>query len=305
MSKTTRRYRYRTLREDYVEICRNNTVAALLLDYLASMDRMHDEARTQGERPTKWRAISGKWGGLVTVLQPPPSRETIRRALDILIDLDLVEEHPDNGKPAEPNITPPANRYRLISRNLIHMEREWAATSQEENSDIDEGGSVGVLGGLASRREGGSVTTPHESVKSEKEEGGVYAPAYEPPEVRAVRNDTTAHMNGWQLVAEYSDVTGIAAETIWHGGRVQKIAAGLAHAGMVPQDVREFMTEMKRTPDRYNGYRFAYLAEDLPRWKQQRVVNPAPRVLSDIERARREEEEEAERIRWRKEQGLL
>jgi len=57
---------------------------------------------------------------------------------------------------------------------------------------------------------------------------------------------------------------------------------------------------MKRTPERYNGYRFNYMAEDLPRWKQQHEAEtPKPRPLTEAERAQQEADLEAERRAWR------
>ena len=100
-----------------------------------------------------------------------------------------------------------------------------------------------------------------------------HASNYEPPEVRLLHNDTLAQANGYTLVQAYSEVTGIPGETLWQSAR--KTAAGLIRAGVTPQDVTEFLTEMKRTPERYNGYRFNYMAEDLPRWKQRHEATPA------------------------------
>jgi hypothetical protein len=132
----TRRPRYRTLREDYVQFCDGNVVASLLLDYFASADRIHDEQRTQGETPSDWRAISGRFGGLITCLQPQPTRETIRRALDILIKKKLIETHPDNGLRAEPNTNSVPNRYRLIAYRLLEMERAWTPALVEAGGDV-------------------------------------------------------------------------------------------------------------------------------------------------------------------------
>ena len=142
----------------------------------------------------------------------------------------------------------------------------------------------------------------HPNVVQEESDGVIAPPPFEPQKVNDLRNDTLAQANGWQLVEAYSGVTNIPAETIWLG--VRKTAAGLVRAGITPDDVREFITEMKRTPERYNGYRFNYMAEDLPRWKQQRAEKPAPRVVSDIERAQREAERKAEQAAWWKENGL-
>jgi hypothetical protein len=44
----------------------------------------------------------------------------------------------------------------------------------------------------------------------------------------------------------------------------------------------------------------------LQQWKRRQAERPAPaRVLSDRERAAQEQALEAERVAWRKEQGLL
>lgn len=302
-----RRPRYRTLREDYVEFCGGNTVAALLLDYLAGVERVHDEARTQGEQFTAWRPISGKYGGLVTVLQPAPKRQTVYAALTVLINAGLIEAHPDNGKPTEINTTPTASRFRLITGRLLEMEQAWAAESEAEVLSAGVGGVLYGTGGMSFTGQGPVLYGTHESVKGiEKKEYNAPPPqtdAFEPPDVSALRNDTVAHMNGYTLIQAYSDVTGIPGETLWQSAK--KVAAGLARAGITPEDVREFILEKKRDPARYDGYRFNYMSEDLPRWKMQQTAKPAPRVESDVERAQREAVLEAERLAWQREQGLL
>ncbi len=98
---------------------------------------------------------------------------------------------------------------------------------------------------------------------------------YTPPPIRLIQNDTLAQMNGYQLVQEYADVTGLIAESIWAGYQTKQVAAALAKGGITPEDVRAFILEKKRTPERYNGYRFNYMAEDLPRWKQRHEAAPA------------------------------
>jgi hypothetical protein len=135
-SRQARRPRYRTLREDYVQFCDGNTVAALLLDYFASADHIHDEHRVQGETPSDWRAVSGRFGGLITILQPSPTRDTIRRALDKLTEKGLIEAHSDNGQRAEPNTTSVPNRYRLIAFRLLAMEREWTPGASDAGGDF-------------------------------------------------------------------------------------------------------------------------------------------------------------------------
>jgi hypothetical protein len=161
----SRRYRYRTLREDYVQFCDGNTVAALILDYFASVDRVHDEARVQGETPSDWRAVSGRFGGLITMLQPPPSRETVRRALDVLAKRGLIEAHPDNGLPTQPNVTPVPNRYRLITHALLRLEREWTATPYAP----DAGGATVVADPPA-------IYVAHESEVIESDHDRVFTP---------------------------------------------------------------------------------------------------------------------------------
>lgn len=134
----------------------------------------------------------------------------------------------------------------------------------------------------------------------------VYAPDYEPPSVRALRNDTAAHTNGWTLVDAYATAVGIAAETIYSAPGAKKVAAGLSRAQVTAEDVTAFMAELRNQKDRWSGYRFGYLAEDLPRWKQQRAEQPtAPRVLSDFERAVLNKAREEDQRQWWKEQGLL
>jgi hypothetical protein len=100
---------------------------------------------------------------------------------------------------------------------------------------------------------------------------------YNPPAIRVLQNDTIAHTNGYQLVAAYAEATGVIAETIWSVYQAKQVAAGLAKGGITPDDVTAFIHDLRRTqPGRYNGYRFQYMAEDLPRWKQTNAANSAP-----------------------------
>jgi len=304
VTKQARRFRWRTLREDYLDFADGNLIAALLLDYFASVEAVHSAMAEQGERTTEWREISGRFGGLITLLRPMPSRVTIRTALNLLVERGLIEPHADNGRLAEPGSPAQKSRYRLNTSALLEMEANWRPADRRVSEDT-QGVSTAVPTLSTPILRGVSTAVAHESVVVEREEGGYTPPPYEPPEVQSLRNDTLAQMNGWTLVAEYADVTGIAAETIWASVKAPKIAAALVKSGITPQDVREFILEKKRDPERYSGYRFPYLAEDLPRWKQQREDKPAPRVLSDIERAQREAQREADQIAWWKEQGLL
>lgn len=147
--------------------------------------------------------------------------------------------------------------YRLDMNVLTTAILEMCGTRSDETSErrSDETSERSYI---ESKEE--SIAPPHAS-------------NYEPPEVRLLHNDTLAQANGYTLVQAYSEVTGIPGETLWQSAR--KTAAGLIRAGVTPQDVTEFLTEMKRTPERYNGYRFNYMAEDLPRWKQRHEATPA------------------------------
>lgn len=169
-NRTHRRYRWRTLREDYLDFTDGNVVAALLLDYLAKVEDVHSELAEQGEKLPEWREISGKFGGLITMLRPTPARETIRAALAVLVERELIEEHPDNGRPAEPGAPAPISRYRLNAKNLISRETNWRPLiPRGVLSEPQEGGvsvetltlSVHTLGGV-------SVETSHESVSKSK-----------------------------------------------------------------------------------------------------------------------------------------
>jgi hypothetical protein len=116
--------------------------------------------------------------------------------------------------------------------------------------------------------------SPKPSVQPSEERE--YTPSPEPLEMRLLANDTAAQTNGWQLVDAYAEVTGMEAEALW--SMAKKTAAGLARAKVTPDDVRAFMAEMKADPQqsfRYNGYRFNYLGEDLPRWKSRTDAAPA------------------------------
>lgn len=275
VTRQARRYRWRTLREDYLDFTDGNLIAALLLNYFASVEAVHSELTEQGERIAEWREVSGRFGGLITLLRPMPSRVTIRTALDLLTQRGLIEAHPDNGRRAEAGSPAQKSRYRLNALALLEMEADWRPTTHRMSEDT-QGVSTDVLRVSTDVLRGVSTAVAHESVVVEREREGIApfpASNYEPPEVRLLNNDTLTQANGYTLVQAYSEVTGIPGETLWQSAR--KTAAGLIRAGVTPQDVTEFLTEMKRTPERYNGYRFNYMAEDLPRWKQRHEAAPA------------------------------
>jgi hypothetical protein len=98
---------------------------------------------------------------------------------------------------------------------------------------------------------------------------------YNPPPIRVLQNDTLAQVKGYQLVAAYAEATGVIAETIWAAYQNKQVAAGLAKGGITPEDIGAFIQDMRRTqPERYNGYRFHYMAEDLPMWRRNAAAAP-------------------------------
>lgn len=306
-TQPARRYRYRTLREDYVEFCGGNTVAALLLDYFASIERNHDEQRLQGERPSPWRSISGKFGGLITILQPTPKRETVYRALNVLIDAGLIEAHPENGQSTKPNQTPTPNRFRLIAWRLRRLEHDWAATSHAENVENPE---EGVLLGTYPP----VLLGTHESevLESERE----YAPALElpdhvPPAARKVLTIQPAQPDGgakaYTLIEAYCDAWDVTIQKYrdqWHR-KHQRGANDLAALDATPDEIRQMVAERRANGKQPDEYPMSFLAMDYVGWKVSQEAKPKPHAVSDIERAAQEKALEAERLAWRKEQGLL
>jgi hypothetical protein len=191
----------------------------------------------------------------------------------------------------------PALHYRV---NLDALEVKIRTFIESEDFSLSESEGISL-----SESEAFSLSITETTAETTTEGG--YTPPLEPIKVRLLQNDTAAQANGWTLVDAYAEVTGMEPAAIWPSAK--KTAAGLASGGFTAEDVRAFLTEMKADPNqsfRWNGYRFAYLGEDLQQWKRRQAERPAPaRVLSDRERAAQEQALEAERVAWRKEQGLL
>jgi hypothetical protein len=167
-NRTPRRYRWRTLREDYLDFVDGNVVAALLLDYFAKVEDVHGEIAEQGEKPSEWREISGKYGGLIVMLRPQPTRETIRAALAILVEQGLIHEHPDNGRPAAPGAPAQKSRYRLDAKVLITREGNWRPHGRGVPSEDADPLSAETLTLSAEPLTPLSAETSHESVIENK-----------------------------------------------------------------------------------------------------------------------------------------
>jgi len=287
MTEKLRRPRYRTLREDYVQFCGGNTVAALLLDYFASADRLHDEAREQGERRSKWRAISTRRGGKLTVLSPQPSRETMRKALDKLCVLGLFDAHPDNEKPAEPNSIPKPARYRLNGRKLLRLEHEWMLHANKEN----EGMVAQTTTPGSAHYHPWEPTLPLDSVlEGEKKERS--APSAVSDELPDHLSPSTRHIlslpepnrpagdggaAGYALVEAWCDAFDYlqkyrpAAHTK-HGHWADE----LAKMGATPDEVRAMCRERRAKGRQPSDVLMKYLAQDYFDWKQAKAAAAAP-----------------------------
>ena len=318
MTTKLRRPRYRTLREDYVQFCGGNTVAALLLDYFASADRLHDEAREQGERRSKWRAISTRRGGKLTVLSPQPSRETMRKALDKLCELGLFDAHPDNEKPAEPNSIPKPARYRLNGRKLLRLEHEWMLHANKDS----EGMVAQTTTPGSAHYHPWEPTLPLDSVlEGEKKERSARSLETEtlpdhlsPADRRIVKLAEVPRPNGdggaqaYAIIEAYLNEWNVVVKKFRDAIHRddKKHAARLVELGATPDEVAAMCRERRAKQHQMSDFPLAFVARDYVTWKmKQETAAPAPRVLSEAERAAQEAALEAERVAWRKEQGLV
>lgn len=192
----------------------------------------------------------------------------------------------------------PVVHYRVNLDVLGGAIRATLETAQRAISESD----VSALSDVAQT----AVSITETTTETTKEEDTPRPPAYEPPAIHVLNVDTVAQMNGAQLVQAYAEVMGLSGEAIWYAGR--KVAAALVKEGVTPDDVRAFLNELRAQPDRFNGYRFNYMAEDLPSWKRRRGERPAAPVAvveTPAQRKAREAQEAAERLEWQRAQGVL
>lgn len=270
MNKHQRRPRYRTLREDYVQFCDGNTVAALLLDYLASSERIRGEARQQGELIPAWSAVGGRFGGLITMLRPQPSRETIRRALELLADKGLIEAHPDNGKPTEPNTIPTPNRYRLIVDRLLMLEREWTPGASDAGGDVSVADPPGV-------------SVAHESVVIEEEElspspdDADELPAFISPAQRKVIDYPTSApqpdggARAYSLIEAWLDAWNITVRRYRDSAHKSQLKGAnyLADLQATPDDIAAFVAEKRAKGKQPDEWPLLFIANSFVGWKHR------------------------------------
>jgi hypothetical protein len=160
----------------------------------------------------------------------------------------------------------PVVHYRV---NLDALERQIDRALNESKVSLSRSEEISLSEGEETSR---SIT---ESTSETTGEAPLQNSHYNPPPIRVLQNDTLAQVKGYQLVAAYAEATGVIAETIWAAYQNKQVAAGLAKGGITPEDIGAFIQDMRRTqPERYNGYRFQYMAEDLPRWKRNAAAAP-------------------------------
>lgn len=226
------------------------------------------------------------------------SHMTIQRAIERLLEKNLLIARDDLNQRKGDN-----TRWFALNPEGFTALRSVTLVSLGRRLTLEQ--SVTGLEQLVTAPSQDVTTLPQTTAENtQRDEAPLPGSHYEPPAIRVLNTDTALQMNGYGLVAAYAEETGIAAETIFYAGR--KVAAGLAKGGVTPEDVRGFMAELRTNPDRFNGYRFNYLAEDLPRWKQ-RPAQPAALAVSETpeQRRAREAQEELERAEWRRAQGVL
>lgn len=289
-----RKPHFRVLREDYLEFCGGNTVAALLLDYFASIEHLHNEAQRQGETLSKWRAVGGTYGGLIVLVQPTPSRETVKKALQVLTAAQLLEAHPDNGQPTLINQSPTPNRYRLLVSNLIEMEATWRGTPPHAGE-----------GSVTQTTDPPATQMAHDLVVKEgvKERDAHAQPPPPPPttsagqgspepdhltasdrrEVRkqAKANDTFLVMNASTLSIAWAEAVGAAdpyahAEVLWSNMRNREAFTALAGQDCTADDLKALYKEKQRPGA---SYLLRFAVEDYPEWaaaRREQVKASAP-----------------------------
>jgi hypothetical protein len=319
MTTKLRRPRYRTLREDYVEFCGGNTVSALLLDYFASADRLHDEAREQGERRSKWRAISTRQGGKLTVLSPKPSRETMRKALDTLCELGLFDAHPDNDKPVDPKSVPGTARFRLNAHKLLRLEHEWMLHANKDNEGMvahaTTGGSADVHTWQSALPQESVLDRQIEERETPSPETDELPDHLSAAQRRAIefQNTEVPRPNGdggalaYTLIDAACDAWDIVEERYRRNLHTtyRKASAQLADMGATPEEVKAIIAERRAKGKQPDEYPMEFMARDYVGWKSRMErATPAPRVLSDTDKAAADKALEAERRAWREAQGL-
>lgn len=109
----------------------------------------------------------------------------------------------------------------------------------------------------------------------------------------------------YTLIEAYCDAWGVVAERFrkqWHRTHA-KGAASLAELSATPEEVTAMVAERRAKNKQPDECPLAWLANDYVGWKSRQLA-PAPRVLSETERAAQEAALEAERRAWREAEGL-
>lgn len=110
----------------------------------------------------------------------------------------------------------------------------------------------------------------------------------------------------YTLIEAYCDAWGVFEERYrnqWHRTHA-KGAASLAALGATPDEITAMVAERRAKNKQPDECPMTFLASDYVGWKSRQFAAPAARVLSDSERAAQEAALEAERVAWRKAQGL-
>jgi hypothetical protein len=245
-----------TIPRAYIDMLQGDHLAALLLSQAVFLsDRAADDDGWFAKSYADWTAELGL------------SERQIRRVVDLLRPFGLETKlRRSSGHDMAATL-----HYRVDMNTLTNAVLRFCRSRSDETSErgSDETSERSYIEEKKERedaREDTEGNTPTAPLQNSR---------YTPPAMRVLQNDTLAHANGYQLIQAFADFTGLIAETIYSSYQAKQEAAALAKNKVTPEDVKAFMTELKRTqPERYNGYRFHYMAEDLPMWKRNAAAAP-------------------------------
>jgi hypothetical protein len=117
-----RPYFWRMLRQDFLDLCDRNHIAALLLDYFYTNEVNSMGRRTQGGRDDGFYELSTAFASAVVLLDV--GKNSVKAALYLLILNGFITPHPDNGRAGWQN----RNRYRPNMTVILQAADDWART---------------------------------------------------------------------------------------------------------------------------------------------------------------------------------
>lgn len=109
------------------------------------------------------------------------------------------------------------------------------------------------------------------------------------------------------LIEAYCDAWNVTEQKYrdqWH--RAQKRGAEqLASQGATPDEVRAIVAEKRALGKQPDQCQMKWMADDYYAWQARQSAKPVTITLTDAQKAAQEAALEAERVAWRKEQGLV